>query len=654
MKKLLLLLMAFLLFAPPRAKAEKKTMVFMQAYGTTSTKCTVNWTAQEGQSNGPIQYTLATKPTVWVDLTSAYTTSTTAGTAWAAMRRYDSEGKDYIKIETDVTTTGTTKSSGLYYVAQSGQTSMAYYKSARGVSGKRLTFSTFCSDGKIHSVKITFYGSATSPVALTDNVECPQGINGAASKVWTFKSIDPSKPFTITPGSNLSGNSGNNACMVKIEIEWEPGVLEPSPEMPEVSLRGGNYDYTYDTETETITFPTFPLTYKQILVKSAPACADKVYYTFDSSAPLPVNSSTLNGWTELTLGDAQTKATGVAFGSDLIPSNDAALGDGKTYNLRLIGYNNDLDKFGAEDKVKSITCKLVRLKAPAVDISKTQGVPGQTYNEETNTIEYTGVNPIVYFTNPNVLMAKTYYTTDGTNPSSSSKYSSSGSTTVSITNFPEGFTDDQIPPVGTYNQIKILTSLEADASNNEKVYSYYDENKGEPVIVHVRRVGEGATTPTLAAPQVSVDFKTVTLSGNVKGYIQDKDATITLSHQKIGNDDDEATGIMQYQWADASNGVWAQTPDETLWKTATDGKYNVTGTGRLFVREYKEGYDCRTAYYDFNKIAVEKVRSLKYSDLLGIDDAATAITMTEPVRLIGSFPLSDQTTSSSNVYLLFV
>ncbi|MDE5838512.1 MAG: hypothetical protein K2H39_05625, partial [Paramuribaculum sp.] len=640
MKKILLLLMAILLFAPPRANAEKKTVVFMEANKTT------NYSAQTDQFNGGVQYTLATKPAEWNSLVATYTSST-SGTYFGAVRRYDSNGIDYIKIDGHPGKSGTATVSGLTWLNYSGISSMPYYRSIRAKSNQPLTFSTFCLDGKIHSVKITFYGSVTSPVTLIDNVTCPGGINAAAKKEWTFESIDPSKPIKITPAAGISGNSGNNGCMVKIEVEWEPGVLEPSPEMPEVSLRGGNYGYTYDKETETITFPTFPGTYKQILVKSAPASADKVYYTFDSSAPLPVNKSNLNGWTELTLGDAQTKATGVAFGSALIPSDDAALGDGKIYNLRLIGYNNDLDKFGAEDKVKSITCKLVRLKAPVVDITKTQEVEGQTYNEETNTVEYTGVNPIVYFTTSNVLKAETHYTIDGTNPSSSS---GNLGAKVSITNFPEGFTDDQIPPVGTYNQIKILTSLNADATNNEKAYTYYDENKGEPVIVHVRRVGEAANSIVLPMPEVTIPQKGVTnLSGNVTGILNP--IIVSITPAKVEGLKDEDRGELQYVFAD-ENAIIAP---EDGWQKIEDGKVTVNNTCRLFVREYRQEVEYISHYYTFNKLETTKVNTLDYNTILGLDDASTAITIDVPVRLIGSFSLSGEnsTTAGNNVYLMF-
>ena len=337
--------------------------------------------------------------------------------------------------------------------------------------------------------------------------------------------------------------------------------------------------------------------------------------------------------------------------------------------LRAVAYSSISDEFSPETSVK---VKFVRLPELEYDF-ETMNAQNKTAHDfvlKDGVLHYKGYSPKIYFKNDrkiNSTMFNLLYKIDFTNPTATS------TPNIALTGGPIGpiefinGTDDELPVGGSSNTINaslVVTTQEFTANNTAAMGSFY-WYAGAPGLISKFKIvsdnpssGEAVTLPKIAKPNITLSesAKTATLSGGVYGYIASE---IPVSvHSGYDWKDDGETGILKYQYADASNGIWQQTPsiNEDDWKEVpADGTIKVTGTARLFVREEKEGYETSDySFADFNKIAVEPVSSLNYNTLLGVDDAATAITMTEPVRLIGSFPLSDQTTSSSNVYLLFV
>ncbi|MDE5821597.1 MAG: hypothetical protein K2H63_03820, partial [Paramuribaculum sp.] len=640
MKKLLLLLMAILLFAPPRANAETKEFVL---YDQSLTTLTYNFIKNGHQTN-----------LTWSTLspTTATTGNSSNGYIYK-LRNLDAASK--FDVSLTVENKGTAAS--LTHIGNTTATDR-YLKLANNYY---MTFSV--GYGKITSVDVTIWsgssnGSNSALFALAQNTNGTTASYKSNTRTWTLKNTDPNGIFTF-------GYQGQ-ADISKIVVHCDVPEAVPTPEVD--FHANADYGYIYDEQNGTLKIPHFYSDATKAAWMGTSSAYEQVYYTTSATAEnFTASTSVLNLTNGVTTNWSTTSnesikwvhvVPGLGLRFRTMPGNDK-LDTAAPITLRMVTYNTATGLISPEKKV---TISFYRFKSPDVDFEtmKTENKTAKIlrFDENSNTIYYSGYNPKVYLKDNTSLAAyKIKYSSDfQTIPTITTGTDYDNSKGIEFVNGAK----DILPVDGTRNQVWYMAwKAQGVPQMTGNTYAYTlpaSDYLTLNLVCEGNGSGEGGgnTAIPIAAPIVSTSDKCVSLSGGVRGYIKDQ-ISVTIRSQHNW-EEGETAGALQYQWADASNGVWAQTPDETLWKTATDGKYNVTGTGRLFVREYKEDYDPRTAYYDFNKIAVEKVRSLKYSDLLGVDDAATAITMTEPVRLIGSFPLSDEnsnTQQGKNVYIMF-
>ena len=666
MKKLLLLLMAILLFAPPRANAQSKSITV--------------WDQSKAIPQTTTILTKKNSNNTWVNASSGFIafTGTTGYTSYTSaipwyVRATDKTIKNgaYIYFPTASTSSYPT------YVANASVGTSRYFSIPGG-----YTMTVELANGEIDHVEMLVYydtginttymlgADGTKVVSKkTDNLTF--GTSTVSAYLLTLTN-DTGKPITFAPGSQQA-----KTYVGKIVVYIKDGTDDTysSPD-PYIETKP-NYGYILDKEAGTLKVPhNYGTATKVATLNSSPFAT--LYYTYNkdiaekiiagqnySSSIKPNSTSSSfsdNSSSGLSKLVAQLNLSGEGLRFEGVMPTAAELGTDKHYTMYYFAKDLITENY---TPLKTLDVSWYRYDDPDIDLELTnannQTAKIASYDPDTKTLKYTGYNPTIYFTNPSGDGKYTFkYSTDFvTHPTSSAGTTLSYNTTAGHTSelLPVSLktgTEDMLPTNGRTEIIELMAYKANGDKCSSTTYTYPATGYYTFTIIcdNPSDAQGGGTVQYIDAPQVSTTAKVVNLQGDVRGFITESIPVSIISHQKW--EEGETAGALQYQWADASNGVWAQTPDETLWKTATDGKYNVTGTGRLFVREYKEDYEPRTAYYDFNKIAVEKVNSLKYSDLLGVDDAATAITMTEPVRLIGSFPLSDQTTSSSNVYLLFV
>ena len=662
MKKILLLLMAFLLFAPPRANAEEKSIVIFNK-DLAPTNLTIS---QQKIANGAWSL-------VGNELTFSATTNYNTYTS---------------NIPYRLTKTVPNENAAMVYFKGMSSSQYPKYTSADKFftvpQATKLEF--YLAFGKISKVVITGVisniSSATGDNGTTVKDDTPYG---STTHTFTLTNTQPDGIFTFA----MTGSS-TTMKVYTMTVYYDDSTVDLT-QKPELSFHvKDGYGFIYDEASETVKLPYAPGYNTNLVYFTTNSVVEKVYYTnnktfvdnlskgetyyphkLGTSSVYPATSTSI---TNMTTGPTAkwinpNQEQGLRWEGLVPASGDIDKGEPKT--LYCLAYNPISNKYS---DIKELKVYFYRYDPPTIDIEKTKAenktATFTSYDESTKTLKYTGYNPVIYFTNPSdngkydVLYSTDFVThpsytggpTSATKTGTALAYDATNKTELTPISISNG-SADILPSYNSTAVIEIMAYKQhGDKYLNNLSYTFKSPATGYltyKIVSENPSDGQGgSSTPQIDAPRVSSSAKYAQLSGGVFGFISESIPVSIISQQSW--EEGETAGALQYQWADASNGVWAQTPDETLWKTATDGKYNVTGTGRLFVREYKEDYDPRTAYYDFNKIAVEKVNSLKYSDLLGVDDAATAITMTEPVRLIGSFPLSDQTTSSSNVYLLFV
>ena len=298
--------------------------------------------------------------------------------------------------------------------------------------------------------------------------------------------------------------------------------------------------------------PNFPST-KQVWPKT-PKYADKLYYTFKENpsvpetGPVTTGSSNLNDW-------VTAPSAGIPF-LKKIPT-DADLGKPESeFKLYLVAYGELSNKCS---EVLEVICKPYRTPAPSINIDETEAVPGQTVDETTNTVYYTGANPVIHI--KSYSWATTYRTLDFSDPKTSKIKLTSDEIEngIKIINWTDGL--DPVPN-GTTNQIKLYSFVtNAETSTPTDRTTYKDSEMGGIVTITVKKIGEskpdkpelthlwydGGTTPTYTIPskisfntQVHLCFKS---NASLKGKAVDHVPTaadytdlpaITLT--KVGDD----------------------------------------------------------------------------------------------------------------------
>ena len=671
MKKLLMLLMAFLLFAPPRAKAEDKTATIYsnkwRTYSATNPQIqyknavTSAWTAYSPVANSSV-YPMLIRSNVVEGVQMLMTTTAsssynmtlkgyTIGTAVSGTDRYTNDYQRYIQLYKNAHV----KFGG--YFAKIKQVKITH--NLNGLNGSMLYYVDDAGLGKTFGTKAIVasgpvQGSATSSYTVT--IDNPTSKNEL--EIW----------YT---GANLN--------MFEIEVTYEE--TDPTPvENPTVK-----YNEAYGIQKVKIDGEDvyeLPIDYhsQNLFSFILSGHADGLYYTFSEDIATIDNSNKASAMTwasQTNLNNATTQwsalSSGVGVKFDGLSCTDATLDDAKVFTIRAKAYSSVTDEWSDEVRVKA---KFVRLPAPELDLEAMEAnnktASGFYYKDDE--LHYTGYNPSLYFKNPKGITAtstyiKLVYKTDYTSvtagqttPALAFGAGTNGLTgPISISN---GNADER-PAKGASQTVyaaTIVNNYLHTSTNNQYTGNQYWWGGESNKIVKIKVISdnpageEEAPIQKIAKPAINLSesAKTATLSGGVYGYISSN----ILVNVNSGYDyDDYGTGTLKYQYFDASNGSWVSTPsnDEDAWKDAPDGGIKVTGTGRLFVREEREGYEASDySFADFRKLETTKVNTLDREALLNLPSTAEAITIDMPVRLIGSFNYTENAgIDGKNVYLMF-
>ncbi len=475
MKKLLLLITAILALIPPlRAQDPEPEVKTMQFFVTNSD--------ENYNSTNPLKYvfTSSSATASWSNFTSALAGGSTK--YFRKLTKYNEENNDYVLLETNVNAVGRPPASGLSYNTS---------KTITVQSNGKLTFS-MCF-GKIKSVKLitsTNASSVSNPnFALNyfkaSDANNSKEVSASASTGFVFAPIDDSKPMTIVRGVY-------SIYIREIHVTYE--VVEPkAPLKPQLDI-SDTYHYKYDADNNSLGITCLP---KVSIVKvPTPSYGSAIYYTFNDEIPSLTSTSDASAntadskskWVKYTGGSATT--SNISFAT-VKPADMTEL-DSSDFTLRVIAYGSMSDKFSEELVTK---CHYIHLPSPEVDVASTTAISGQTYDAATNTVYYTGVNPVVYFkavmgTEAPIISC---YTTDLTNPLSGGTKvpSSTEPTEVKFPNWTEGM---DYPPTGTTNVIKVLSYV--NSGFNFIVYDeYYTANK-QPFTITVKRVAPSAPSTT--------------------------------------------------------------------------------------------------------------------------------------------------------------
>ncbi|MDE6460565.1 MAG: chitobiase/beta-hexosaminidase C-terminal domain-containing protein, partial [Paramuribaculum sp.] len=671
MKKILLLLMAILLFAPPKAEAQSNSITVWdqsKAIPSTTTILTKKYSggAFTNASAGFIAFTG----------TASYTSYTTA-LPWY-VRAIDNTQKNGAIISFPKSSS----SKNVTFTGANVTGTSRYFNIPGG-----YTMTVEVAYGEIDHVDMdVYYPTGINSVYMlgedgtkvTTKANGSITVSGSPTTLYTLTLTNPTGGvITFAPGSNQS-----NTYVGKIVVYIKDGTAD-TPTAPKLSVKANSeYGYILDEDGKTLKAPhNYGVANKAATLNSSSQFID-LYYTFrkDLAENTVAGGNYATSWKVNTTAASftDTSTGGVSYyGAKLYLSGEgirfegvmpapADLGTGKGTDTHYTMYYFGKDLITNEfTPVQTLDVSWYRYDDPDIDIEKTKAnnktATITSYDPETRTLRYTGYSPNIYFKNPTGLGKYTFkYSTDFvTHPSSSAgttlNYQTTAPTTeLSPVSLKTG-SEDMLPVNGRTEVIELMAYKANSDKCTGKTYAYPTTGYYTFTIISENPGGEqgGGEVKFIDAPRVSTTAKVVNLQGDVRGFITASIPVSIISLQ--GWEEGETAGALQYQWADAADGTWTLQPDETKWEEVENGKYTVTGTGRLFVREFKEGYESRTAYYDFNKLETTKVKSLDYNTILGLDDASTAITIDVPVRLIGSFSLSGEnsTTAGNNVYLMF-
>ncbi|MDE6650822.1 MAG: chitobiase/beta-hexosaminidase C-terminal domain-containing protein, partial [Paramuribaculum sp.] len=678
MKKLLLLLMAILLFAPPRAKAavgDEHTFTLFDCTNRTAAAANLTYLLSTGTSPSSFYPNNNTN-----NQNLKYLQSTSGNTA---IRMESTPGTANLNVRGSTTTTQ--YGDNLRYIMVN--------------KGARFLFKVYF--GKVKQVKMQIGTSTTGNT----------GLNNTFWKIYdesgTAKAVSPVQ----TNGMKLQ-TSASSTGWTLYEYTFTPldGMDYIELSYSQIALYVYKIDITYDeAEATPVEAPKFetaqnfgiqktiidgeevwelPIDYhSQNATKfTFTGHADAIYYTLNEDLPdLTVDNRTTASvqYTKVAKGTSNGTTNWISIGSgvgikyDGMEPYDNELDEAKVMTVRARAFSSISNEFSPETKVK---VKFVRLPAVELDMDKILEVnkTAHDFKFENGELHYKGHSPIIYFKNHrniNTTLVNLRYKTDYTDPNTSSSPYIGFNTVAGGPLGPielKNGTDDDLPVKGTSNAINAAIYVQTyqhspTVANTSTVYvATLFWTAGAPgqisrfKIISDNEVGGGEETlPKIADPIItpSSSVKTVALSGGVYGYINDK----ITANVRTGYEWEEGVepGTLKYQLFDASNGTWQLTPsvNEDDWKAVpADGKIEVSTSARVFVREEKEGYESSDyTYADFNKLETTKVNTLDYNTILGLDDASTAITIDVPVRLIGSFSLSGEnsTTAGNNVYLMF-
>ena len=684
MKKLLMLLMAVLLFAPPKTNAETVTLWDCNAdptkthpqlyYYNGSSKTLWNSNAATSQtvsSNGVIEFddnnTLTAVPSNGIVLQSSLRD---------ADNLLNSEKGRYIKLcnggQLKFDMPGRIISEIIIYMFSTDANLLFPWDTPNKRYGNDADKYIFGLDADGNEVSLSGaaryfisreYTNQTQSIFTQTQV----GEKLSCNKI-TIDVGDASTQF----GKQIVGfinKSGSDLPFYRIDVTYTEPINPPTI----------NTIYNWQADNDGVV--KMPMFYRSptnsdvsLISLSSNSKTNKLYYTFSEDLTFNMsNVQPMASGQSIGVTDADVNASNrwieVAPNAGLsfigrIPS-DYDLDNSKEFTIRAVSYNSST---GATSETEAkMKVKFVRPSILEPDIEKMteKNKTASAFRFEDGSIYYQGYNPTIYFKNPygftDNQIIHNKFTVDYSDPTAATTsellYGKDGNIYYEFVNGQDG---DE-PVNGSREVLSVLTYSEnSDRSTTTTQYrqteTYYaGKAGGEVVTFKVVSENPAPTVPKMPRPSIRPvsAAKYVRLSGGVYGYISDKINAIITS----GNND--LNGTLKYQIIEVKDGVWPSAPDadEAKWTEIKDREQReITGSARVFVREEKEGYETSDfAFIDFSKLATDKVSTLNYDYLLNeVPDASTAITIDVPVRLIGSFKLSDaNSTAGKDVSLMF-
>ncbi|MDE7452575.1 MAG: hypothetical protein K2M52_04515, partial [Paramuribaculum sp.] len=593
MKKFLPFIFAFLFFAPQHAAAETREITF---FSNQWTQDSLLWTA-------------ANKSYFPSEDTSPLILTKGDGGGYFIYQDINPILFKRDSYPTNNTTTGVTYRGNATNKNQRFiliQPSMLYTLKAYGGKIKKVVMSGYSTDYRYPTgYELNGFPLKGSDFFDSHNNALNPEVDGAT---FTFDNIDGDFSFKY--------NSTTSVGISEIKITYE--VTEKLPTHPPVlNINTANAKYyglkhtpATENSNEKIEFAIPILTPNDKLIYfTNPQPYLKPVETYYTYTDLPVPAAPLasgeespspeEGWAKITL------RSGITLPASLHPVKGP-----DTFKLRAIAYNED----SGWSEVTEIDGEVYRFGPPRVDIEKTcnandsETMGEVTFNEEENTIYYTGYNP------------KVYLTSDVTRYTGKNNFCIRYTTNLSK---PTQSSDIYVTP------IQIINGTPADKPTNGTrnlifAYSYatdwggtmYDTNDGGYEVIRLVRKNDDEDAPSMARPIIEItdNSPTITLPGDIVGYIS---PDLPLKFTAGDVEGQSVHGDLEYQLFD----TWQQSPDDNAWLRVPENGLKVSGKGRLFVREYLNNlYEAPYSYLDFSHIDHTELEDIQPETLADIPE----------------------------------
>ena len=713
MKKILLLLMAILLFAPPRAKAEVITLSgkldngSFNQYGVDPS--TANWsgaTAANGYaSSGATHSEGAALKSDYNGFNSyfreRYNSSLSSPTTNNNATAFPNPNSGTLlalqnaKGNASTTTAGMDKVQMLFEVPKGLNgvvlTSYLNQKNPHNIltpAGTKIRFRTLGGDINSSILKIATEGmyignyngfefGTTADAAKWTSDEATISVDDATGIV-TITPKDPNKTdFTVDLGNKCYAFS-------QIKVDWNPlDAIEAPKQIPYLIVNGKQVpvnDNSVEINTSERVFIQVPLTkgiagaFMQLggLVKTTAADswpsktgllnAHTAHFAAKLTHAKTNGNFAYTNSVDTVLDQTGKKVVTLAPGGTIgtvvqilpIYNKDRSFEIQIHEGYKRCAYLRVWNTAGSADIIQI----KVTYVTPDADKKLTNSIPEIASENLPEGMEYDGVTNTLYFNNSHLVGNKLFVPVKARNDALYVR-SAVGATTATAVAF-SATTDKMILPGDEY--VNIQNTLTGDLVHGKKYlvnirYGYPNcgnqYSKELQIFAEYRdpEMAGGGGVQLVQAPLVNTieDQSILTLAGDAVGFITN-DVKVKMTSMA------DNKGTVQYQFIPVTNNIWPQSPEEkdTDWKEwPANNKLPINATGRLFVREYVSGSECEVSRRDFSKIETTPLDNVAYNTLLNdVPDAASIVTITEPLRVVGFFPLSDDNTG--NVYLMFV
>ncbi|MDE5744028.1 MAG: hypothetical protein K2H84_00030, partial [Paramuribaculum sp.] len=714
MKKLLLLLMAFLLFAPPRVSAkvgdEKKlTFIDTRSGGKYGFWCT-NSRLTSNQNSDPV-YPQAANLFVkyqaaggesWEEIPGNNSTLTSKTNIGAFM--YNAAVGDKGKVTNSIM-----KENGLYVPPTAPitvESTLDYLPPTNKpiiltgtTNGTQGNLSIFYSPTSTTQGYFNIYGTSSFSTGsfLTISIEngwikavdivannlsafvAGEGTKSATAETnytYRFEADDDSRTIQIK-------NTDQYAVQVtKMVITFVEGI-PPAPATPTADLfQAAQQTNNYDADNKLLTFINQPssgllkiLNYTNIQNGNTIKDATGIAYTLgnadipDATAIITTpdkNSDPTTSWISVNKLSGRSEDGKIVYDGYIgvpdsyLPTDDEL--DDWAKKIRFISYRTDA--VSTEDL--TINLKMSRIDPPYVIADKTNTLSTasypQTFNPVTNEVTYEKGNPWVYFqtkgkaASGNASLYDLYWAVDDVINTDNKGFNSGDNTLyLSKNNYKPG--DDPVKN-GTTNKFQVRAAIQTyglnakgESTKSSKVYT--DTNKGDWYVVTARSVSKNFSSEP--APAIEVTGSTIDLEGGAKGYVTLPKINPTSSFG--------GTGAMLYQTsADFAQAPVSYAENSSSWKALSRIGEDVTDgfTGRIFFQQLVDenskefsGY----SYIDLYKIESTGLTDISYATLTSADAPianGSVVTVAGPLYVRGAYVSTNQSAAGYDSYILFV